>query len=225
MCIFILPARRKAEPLAKIQKLLRRNIIILSSSIILLLSERVLEIFSFPTDWTNIILQGLCFIVSLLLLIWLKMSLKVKFLVLGAVLLLNYSSGFIPTFKWSASSYLSEKSDLFSETIHSLEPIHNHRFSINSQLQTENLENCDTSLVDYEVVKELIQKSAVIEIYNNKDATLFAFHRFIDNGYGLIHIRNNKIKNLITNSRYKIIGLELRNLVELNNGWHYVSFT
>jgi hypothetical protein len=203
----------------------RKNIIILTCSILLLISERVLEVFNFPTSWTNTLLQGLIFITSLILLGWLNMKLRNKLIMIVGIILLNYLTGFIPTFKFSTNIYITEKSDYFSKAISTLKPIENYRFVIYNQLRTENIEDCDTSLVDYAIIEELIQNTAVIEIYNNKDATLFAFDRFIDNGYGLLNIRNENVKNLIENTRYKIVGLELRNLVELKNGWYYVSFT
>ena len=68
-------------------------------------------------------------------------------------------------------------------------------------------------------------KAGPVEIFSNHDLILFGLSRFIDNGYGIALIFEDKLEKIRKEERYKINGLEITSIVKIKEDWYYISFT
>lgn len=85
--------------------------------------------------------------------------------------------------------------------------------------------NCDTTKINTQVIQKLKTSIGHIEIDKNNDLVLLSMSRFIDNGYGLAWIEDDKIDKIITERRYRVNGLEITSIVKIKENWYYISFT
>jgi len=72
---------------------------------------------------------------------------------------------------------------------------------------------------------ESFEKLDVNEVFINQTNSkyLFAMHRFIDNGYGLLYTKENFVRNEFYKER--VNGLQLTLIKKVKENWYYVTFT
>ena len=72
---------------------------------------------------------------------------------------------------------------------------------------------------------ESFGKLDVNEVFINKSNSkyLFAMHRFIDNGYGLLYSKENFDRDKFYKER--VNGLQITSIKKVNENWYYVTFT
>jgi hypothetical protein len=85
--------------------------------------------------------------------------------------------------------------------------------------------DCDTTKLDITLIDSLKSKIGKVEIDKNNDLILLTFYRFIDNGYGIAWVNEEKVEKIKTETRYRINGLEITSLVKIKDNWYYLSFT
>ncbi len=74
-------------------------------------------------------------------------------------------------------------------------------------------------------VCESFEKLDVNEVFINQTNSkyLFAMHRFIDNGYGLLYTKESFVREEFYKER--VNGLQLTSIKKVRENWYYVTFT
>jgi len=127
---------------------------------------------------------------------------------------------------WQVSirKYITERIQYLDPVLFDLKEMNNCDLTILENEQLKFREPCDTARINWEVIHELKDNSDISEISLNKEATLFIFSRFIDNGYGIAFIEND-LNPKILEKNYRINGLEITSAVLIFENWYYISFT